>query len=148
MPQNNIAKACRQNASSPGASVSSEDTANARAVMQTQLMGVFGAMPVLLPHASLSGRVVYGAPHSMALEMSKRTLAEYLGRIGSLPPEIQVEMMQKLVEERKQASLKVRLVFISLMPIDHDFGFQARNEAKDSPTGLITRNQGKTKMVV
>jgi hypothetical protein len=148
MPQNtgHFAKACRQNASSPGASVSSEDTANARAVMQTQLMGLFGVMPVLLPNAD--GHVRYGAPHSMALKMSEMTLAEYLGRIGSLPPEIQLEMMQKLVEERKQASLKVRLVFISLMPVDHDFGFQARNEAKDSPTGLITRNQGKTKMVV
>lgn len=144
MPQNNIDKACRQNASSPGASVSSEDTANARAVMQTQLMGVYGAMPVLLPNAGHA----YGVPHPMALKMSEMTLAEYLARIGSHPPKIQVEMMQKLVEERKQASLKVRLVFISLMPIDHDFGFQARNEAKDSPTGLITRNQGKTKMVV
>ena len=144
MPQTtgHFAKACRQNASSPGASFSSEDTANARAVMQTQLVGFYGAMPVLLPNAD--GRVVYGAPHSMALEMSEMTLAEYLARIVSLPPEIQVEMMQKLVEERKQASLKVRLVSISLMPIDHDFG----NEAKDSPTGLITRNQGKTKMVV
>ena len=125
MPQNNIAKACRQNASSPGASGSSEDTANALAVMQTQLMGVYGAMPVLLPNAR--GHV-YGVPHSMALKMSEMTTAEYLGRIGSLPPEIQVEMMQKLVEERKQASLKVRLVFISLMPIDHDFGFQSSFE--------------------
>jgi hypothetical protein len=142
----NFAMACRQNASSAGASASSEDTANAYAVMQTQLIGVFRVMPCLLPNAD--GHVVYGTPHSMALKMSEMTAAEYLGRIGSLPPEIQVEKVQKLVEGRKQASQKVRLVFFSLMPIDHDFGFQARNEAKNSPTGLITRNQGKTKMVV
>ena len=84
----------------------------------------------------------------MARKMSEMTVAEFCGRTDSLPPDIQLEKMQKLVEGRKQASQKVRLVFISLMPIDHDFGFQARNEAKDSPTGLITRNQGKTKMVV
>ena len=84
----------------------------------------------------------------MARKMSELAVAEILGRIDSLPPEIQLEKMKKLVEGRKQASQKVRLMFISWIPIDHDFGFQARNEAKDSPTGLITRNQGKTKMVV
>ena len=148
MPQNtgNFAKACRQNASSPGASVSSEDTANAFAVMQTQLMGLFGAMPCLLPNAG--GHVVYGVPHDMALKMSQMTVDEYRKRTDSLPPGIQHEKMQKLVEGRKQASQKVRLMFISLLPTDHVFGFQARSEAKDSPTGLITRNQGKTKMVV
>ena len=148
MPQNtgNFAKACRQNASSPGASVSSEDTANAFAVMQTQLMGLFGAMPCLLPNAD--GHVRYGMPHDMARKMSELAVAEILGRISSLPPEIQLEKMKKLVEGRKQASQKVRLMFISLLPTDHVFGFQARNEAKDSPTGLSTRNQGKTKMVV
>jgi hypothetical protein len=148
MPQNtgNFAKACRQNASSPGASVSSEDTANACAVMQTQLIGFLSVMPSLLPNAG--GRVVYGLPHGMALKISEMAVAEILGRISSLPPEIQLEKMKKLVEGRKQASQKVRLMFISWIPIDHDFGFQARNEAKGSPTGLITRNQGKTKMVV
>ena len=148
MPQNtgNFAKACRQNASSPGASGSSEDIANACAVMQTQLMGLYGIMPCLLPNAD--GQVRYGAPHDMARKMSELAVAEIRGRIDSLPPEIQLETMKKLVEGRKQASQKVRLMFISWIPIDHDFGFQARNEAKDSPTGLITRNQGKTKMVV
>ena len=148
MPQNtgHFAKDCRQNASSPGASVSSEDTANACAVMQTQLMGLCGIMPCLLPNAD--GHVRYGMPHDMARKMSELAVAEILGRIDSLPPEIQLEKMKKLVEGRKQASQKVRLMFISWIPIDHDFGFQARNEAKDSPTGLITRNQGKTKMVV
>lgn len=145
MPQN-TGNIVRKNASSAGALVSSEDTANACAVMQTQLMGFYGMMPCLLPNAD--GHVRYGVPHAMARKMSEMTVAEYRERTGSLPPDIQLEKMQKLVEGRKQASQKVRLMFISLIPIDHVFGFQARNEAKESQTGLITRNQGKTKMVV
>jgi hypothetical protein len=110
----NFAKAGRQKASSAGASVSTDDIAKAVDVMQTQLVGLYSAMPCILPDTG--GHVRYGAPHGMALKMSELTTAEYREGISSLPPEIQLEKIQKLVEERKQASKMVRLVFTSLIP--------------------------------
>ncbi len=137
MPEINFAHAGRQKASSAGALVSSEDTANAFAVMQTQLMGLYGVMPSLLPNAG--GHVGYGVPHDMALNMSERTVAEYRERTGSLPPGIQLKKIQKLVEGRKQASQKVRLVFTSLIPVDHvsGFGMGFRHEMKQKIRRLV-----------
>lgn len=143
-----IKSAGRQIALSADRSDSSENAVSAAyGVMATQLIGAYRVIPALVPQGD-GTTFRYGVQDDMARVMAERAVAEHRARNDSLPPDIQHAKIQKLVEGRKQASQKVRLVFISLMPIDHDFGFQARNEAKDSPTGLITRNQGKTKMVV
>ena len=125
----------RQTASSAGTSLSSENTANAYGVLQTQLTGVFGVIPCLLPDAG--GLVIYGVPYEMALEMAGRAVAEHRARNDSLPPDIQHAKIQKLVEGRKQASKMVRLVFTNLIPIDPIRWMVFRHDKKQKIRRLV-----------
>ena len=129
MPQINLAD-LQMASSEAGTSVSSENTANAYGVLQTQLTGFFGVMPCLLPKAG--GLVGYGVPYEMALEMAERAVAEHRASNDSLPPDIQHAKIQKLVEGRKQASKMVRLVFTNLMPIDPICGMVFRHDKKQN----------------
>jgi hypothetical protein len=108
----------RQMASSAGTLVSTESIANSYELLQKQLLGAFGVIPCLLPDSS--GLVRYGVPHEMGIEMAKRAVDEVRARNARRPPHIQLEEVQKLVEERKKASTMVRLVTLLsiLMAID------------------------------
>ena len=130
----NLISAGRQTASSAGTSLSSENTANAYGVLQTQLTGFFGVIPCILPDAGL---VRYGVPFDMALDMSKRAVAEHRARNDSLSPDIQHAKIQKLVEGRKQASKMVRLVFTDLIPIDPIHWMVFRHDKKQKIRQLV-----------
>jgi hypothetical protein len=103
-----INAAGRQTASSAGTSVSTEPIANAYELAQTQLQGVFGVMPCMLPNDNSGGLVKYGVPYAIGKEMAKRAVDEDRVRNSLLSPEIQRAEVHKLIEERKNASIMVR----------------------------------------
>ena len=135
----------RQTASSADSSFS-----NAFVLWQTQLTGIFGSMPALLPGPG--GEVRYGVPFDVAQTMAKCAVREKQERLDSLSAAVRKEKIQKLVDDVKKTAVKVRLMLanVILMEKSHLQGdMQARDQSKqDAATTLCTRNQGKTMKMV
>ena len=104
----------RQNASSAGSSLSSEDAANEYLLYQIQLMGIFGSMPILLQNG-----VSYGAPYVAAQTMAECAVREKRERFDQLPADVRGAKLNKLVDDTKTAAVKVRLVLTNLIPIEN-----------------------------
>ena len=114
-----IKSAGRQIALSADRSDSSENAVSAAyGVMATQLIGAYRVIPALVPQGDGATALRYGVTNDMARVMAERAVAEHRERNDSLSPDIQHAKIQKLVEGRKQASQKVRLVFTNLIPFD------------------------------
>ena len=103
---------------SAGALVSTESVSKAYELALKQLMGAFGVMPCLTPDSH--GNVGYGVRHEMGLVMARRAVDELRARNASLPPQVQIARVEKLIEDRKKVSRMVRLVtrLTTLMSID------------------------------
>ena len=135
----------RQTASSADSSFS-----NAFVLWQTQLTGIFGSMPALLPGPG--GEVRYGVPFPVAQTMAKCAVREKQERLGSLPAAVREEKIQKLVDDVKKTAVKVRLMLANVILIEkpHPQGdVQARDQSKkDASATLCTRNRGKAMKMV
>ena len=106
----------RQNASSAGSPLSSEDAANEYLLYHIQLTGIFGSMPILMQnHVTVS----YGAPYVAAQTMAECAVREKRERFDQLPADVRGAKLNKLVDDTKTAAVKVRLVLTNLIPIEN-----------------------------
>ena len=83
---------------------------------QTQLTGIFGTMPALVPGAG--GEVRYGVPFPVAQTMAKCAVREKQERLGSLPAAVREEEIQKMVDDIKKTAVKVRLMLANVILIE------------------------------
>jgi hypothetical protein len=104
----------RQNASSAGSPLSSEDAANEYLLYHIQLTGIFGSMPILKQNG-----VSYGAPYVAAQTMAECAVREKRERFDQLPADVRGAKLNKLVDDTKTAAVKVRLVLTNLIPIEN-----------------------------